>query len=208
MPTEVALPSNLYIQYVLDASNSMVGSLPVGRARFDVARSGLIQHWQALVSQPNISLRAFGHRRSAVDAASCLDSEMLVSFGQGQIEQLSAALSGLTPQGMAPLAVALREASGDLSPAPGRTAALILIADGGDNCGENPQQLLGFQREVGLRFPVYIAGLAVDDASRQELSGIAELTGGQYRDVADEGQLVLALNQFVRQIEAQSRMSP
>lgn len=207
-PTPTLPPNRIYIQYVLDASNSMAGAASGGRTRFDVARSGLVQHWQSPSTQPNVSLRTFGHRRSAMDPASCMDSEMLVSFDQGQIEQLSAALSGLTPQGMSPLSTALRQASGDLSPAPDRTAALILVADGGDSCGENPRQLLGFQREVGLRFPIYIAGLAVDSAARQELRSIAELTGGQYRDVADEDQLVQALNQFVQQIEAQPKVSP
>lgn len=201
-PTPTLAPSNVHIQYLVDASNSMVGSLPGGQARFDAVRGGLAQHWQSLTSSPHTGLRVFGHRRPAIDAASCLDTELLVSLGQGQTERLSAALAGLTPQGMAPLSAALREVSGDLGPAPGRTAALILIADGGDNCGENPQQLLGFQREAGLRFPIYVAGLAVDEPVRQELRGIAELTGGQYRDVASQPQLVQALDEFVRQIEA------
>lgn len=201
-PTPPPPPSNVYIEYLVDASNSMVGSLPGGQARFDAVRGGLAQHWQSLTSSPHTGLRVFGHRWPAIDAASCQDTELLVSLGQDQTERLSASLAGLTPQGMAPLSAALREASGDLGPDPDRTAALILIADGGDNCGENPQQLLGFQREVGLRFPIYVIGLAVDEAARQELRGIAELTGGQYRDVASQQQLVQALDEFVRQIEA------
>ena len=201
-PTPTLPPSTVYIEYVLDGSNSMVSSLSGSRARLDVARTALIRHWQSLPTQPNIGLRAFGHRRPAVDTASCLDTEKLVPLGQGQIEPLISTLSALTPQGMSPLATALREASGDLSPAPGRADALILVADGGDNCGENPEQMIGNQREVGLRFPIYIAGLAVDEATRQELSRIAVLTGGQYHDVANEEQLVQTLDAFVQQIEA------
>ncbi|MCB0257377.1 MAG: hypothetical protein KDI55_26950, partial [Anaerolineae bacterium] len=207
-PTPTLSPSNVHVQYVLDASNSMLGSLPGGRARIDVARSGLIHHWQSMKVHPYISLRAFGHSRSAVDAASCLDSEMLVSFGREQIEQLSAALSAVTPQGMSPLADALREASGDLSPAAGRVDAVILIADGGDNCGEDVLQMLNYQREVGLRFPIYVAGLAVDDDARQELRSIAELTGGQYSDVGNEDQLVQLLNRFSEEIEALPGVTP
>jgi serine/threonine-protein kinase len=208
-PTPTLLPSNVNIQYLVDASNSMVGSLLDGQARFDAVRGGLAQHWQSLSSSPHTALRVFGHRRPAIDTASCVDTELLVSLGQDQTARLSAALAGLTPQGMAPLSAALREASGDLDPDPGRTAALILIADGGDNCGENPQQLLSFQHEVGLRFPIYVAGLAVDEAARRELHGIADLTGGQYRDVASQQQLVQALDEFVRQIEAGApRTSP
>ncbi len=202
VPTPTSPPSTVYIEYVLDASNSMVSSLSGGRAKLDVARAALIRHWQSLPMQPNIGLRAFGHRRPAVDTASCLDTERLVPLGQGQIEPLISTVSALTPQGMSPLAAALREASGDLSPAPGRADALILVADGGDNCGENPEQMIGNQREVGLRFPIYIAGLAVDEAARQELSRIAALTGGQYRDVTNEEQLVQTLDAFVQQIEA------
>ena len=200
-PTPTLLPSNVYIEYILDASNSMMQSLG-GKTRLEVARSALTRHWQGLQPQPNIGLRAFGHRLNAVDSTSCRDTEQLAPVSQGQVERLPMLVHGVAAQGMSPLSRTLVDASGDFTLIAERANALILIADGGDNCGENACQTVTTHREVGIRYPIYVVGLDVDVTVRDELTCIARVSGALYRDAVSEGELIQALDEFAREIQA------
>ena len=81
---------------------------------------------------------------------------------------------------MAPLGQALVEASGDpLIGSRNSTAALILVADGGDSCGEDACAIVKIHQEAGLHYTVYVVGLAVSGEARQELMCIAEATGAR-----------------------------
>jgi Ca-activated chloride channel family protein len=85
---------------------------------------------------------------------------------------------------------------------PESTAALILIADWGDNCGEDACGIVKIHQEAGLRYTVHVVGLAVSGEARQELVCIAEATGGAYRDAASEAEVLNALDQFAVAITA------
>jgi hypothetical protein len=213
-PTAVAGPaatrvvlahSNVYIEYILGAANTMMQPLAGSRTKLDSARSALVQHWQRLESSPNIGLRAYGHRLSAADEDSCLDTKLLAPAAQGQVDSLIALLNDVSARGMSPLGQALIEASEAPSTGgPEATHALILITDGGDGCGKDPCQTVKIHQEAGLSYAVYAVGLAVDEGERHELACIAEVSGGMYRDAASEADLVSALDQFVRDITAKA----
>jgi serine/threonine protein kinase len=201
-PTPSPPPSTVYIEYILDASNSMMQSLGGSKTKLEIVRTALAQHWTGLQPQPNLGLRAFGHRRSAVDSSSCLDTEQLAPVVQGQVGYLISLVDNLTAQGMSPLGQTLVEASGDFTLTPERANALILIADGADNCGGDPCQTVKTHHEVGIRYPIYVVGLAVDETARQELVCIAQTSGGLYRNAGSEAELVQALDEFVHEIAA------
>jgi hypothetical protein len=201
-PAAVPAPSKVYIEYVLGASNTMMQPLQGEQTKLDVARSGLAQHWKEMRSQPNAGLRAYGHRLSAADVASCLDTELMVPVAEGHLDQMTGLLMRISARGMAPLNQALIEASGDFTFAPGRSNALILIADGGDSCDANPCQTVKTHHEVGTGYPIYVVGLAPDEEGRQQLMCIARSTQGRYRDAASDAEVLLALDEFVRHIAA------
>ena len=205
-PTRAAFPpSAVYIEYILGAANTMMQPLDGGQSKLNAARSALIRHWQALESRPNVGLRAYGHRLSAADEESCLDTRLLAPAAQGQLEQLVALLNDLSARGMAPLGQTLIEASeAPLAGGADTIHALILIADSGDGCGQDPCGIVRIHQEGGLRYAVYVVGLAVDAEARQELACIAEASGGAYRDAASEAELVRALDQFVAEIVARA----
>ena len=195
-PTEPPIPSNVYIEYVLDASDSMMESLSGQQTKLEAACSALAEHWQGLPDQPNLGLRALGHRFHAADAGSCLDTELLIPAAQGQLEHLISLVNGIEARGMSPLSVALREAGGDFTFASGRTNALVLIADETDNCGDDPCQRVQFQREAGIKYPIYVVGLDVDQSSRSQLVCIAETSSGLYREARTESELLSILDEF------------
>jgi hypothetical protein len=200
-PSITPEPSDVYIQYVLDVSNSMLEAIDGGPTKLEVGRNALAEHWRGLQSQPNLGLRAFGHRFSAADqVSSCQDTELLAAPAQGQVESLISLLFGLQAQGLSPLAMALREVPGDFFNVPERTNAVILIADSGDNCGGDPCQTIRNQAQGGINYPIFVAGLGVEEADRESLICLAENSGGLYLDVADEASLIGALNSFVEEL--------
>jgi hypothetical protein len=206
MPATVSpdtpLPSDVYVEYLLGASNTMMQPLTGNQTKLGAARSALAQHWGELRTQPNAGLRAYGHRRSAADGASCLDTELLVPIAQGHLAQMAGLLPALSARGMAPLNQALVEASADFTFTPGRANALILIADGGDSCDADACQTVKTHQEVGIGYPIYVAGLVPNGQARQQLTCIATASGGQYREAANEAELVQALDAFLSEIAA------
>ncbi len=203
VPTDVLPPSSIAIEYILSAANTMMQPLDRDQSKLDAARSALSQHWQTLGPVPNLGLRAYGHRLSAADPDSCLDTRLLAPAAQGQVSQLVALLQDVSARGMAPLSQALIEASGDpLISSPESIAALILIADGADSCGEDACAVVKIHQEAGLRYPIHVIGLAMSGEPRQELVCIAEASGGTYRDAASEAEVTQALNQFAQTVQA------
>ena len=203
-PTATAAPSSLFITYLFDASNSMLESMDGGQTKLEIGRNALAQHWNAIQSQPNLGLRAYGHRFSAADQAqSCQDTELLVQPAQGQLDSLVSSLFDLQAQGFSPLSRAIREVPGDFSTVPDRTNAVILIADSADNCGEDPCRTVRTQAQGGILYPIYIAGIGVEAVDRESLLCMAENSGGGYLDVTDEASLFDALNSFVNELDSQ-----
>lgn len=202
-PAETASPSNVYIEYVLDASNSMMEPWDDSGSKWQAARTALAEHWRTYQPAPNAGLRAFGHRRSALDEASCRDTEMLSPVAPAQPERLVGLIAGLAAEGMSALEETLRQASGDFTLTSDRANALILIVDGSDNCGVDACRLVRFQREGGIRYPIYIAALKVDTPAQETLNCIAVASDGQYRDVSSTAELLRALNDFAASVALQ-----
>jgi serine/threonine-protein kinase len=201
-PAATLVASNIYIEYVLGASNSMMQPLGGGQTKLDAACSALAQHWGEMRTQPNAGLRAYGHRLSGANEDSCLDTELMVPIAEGHLDQMAELLRDISARGMAPLSQALIEASKDFAFTPGRANALLLIADGGDSCDANPCQTAKAHREVGIGYPIYVVGLAPDEQARQQLMCVATSSGGVYRDAASEAELLLALDAFLDDIAA------
>lgn len=202
-PSLTLTPSNVYLQYVLDASNSMMQPLTGGQSKLDVARSALAQHWREMPSTPNTALWAIGNRTSAIKDSekSCREVDELAPMLQrhsDQIELLVQSLGDVEAVGMAPLNQVIVDASEEYTRYRQGRFAMILIADGGDNCGSDPCKTLAYQREAGVKYPIYVVGLGVDAAGRDALTCLATTSGGQYRDANDAATLRTVLDGFVR----------
>ena len=187
--------SNLYLEYILDASGSMNEALPDGSIKLTLARDLLREHLQAFRPETNIGLRAYGHRVYYQQTAeSCQDIELVAPVEQGQLETIVTWLQGFKAQGMTPLAESIRLALEDFSFEAGRINAIVMLSDGIETCEGDPCGLVEELKAEGVNFTIHVIGLDVDEEAREQLRCIAQAGGGTYRDAETEEDLGKALD--------------
>jgi hypothetical protein len=183
------------IEIILDASGSMLQRMD-GRPKIDVARDVLI----ALVNNelpPGalLALRVFGNR----ETDSCrTDLELaLQPLDHAVATQL---LEGITAINLArtPIADSLRLVAEDLAAATG-PRIIVLVTDGEETCGGDPEQVIRDLRAQGYDVRVNIVGFDVADPALQEtFQQWANLGGGLYFNAANANELGNAVTQAVR----------
>ncbi|MEI2691329.1 MAG: hypothetical protein V9H69_17130 [Anaerolineae bacterium] len=176
LPTETAtsipLPelgtSNLFVEYILDASGSMSETLSDGSPKIEVAKRVLIDHMSSFRPETNIGLRVYGHRLPYQRTAeSCLDIELIAPPEKGQMEHIVSWLQDFTVQGMTPLAASLQLALEDFIFDASRVNSIVMLSDGIETCGGDPCQLVEDLKAQGINFtlPRHRAGRGRSDAA-------------------------------------------
>jgi len=189
--------SNLYVEYILDASGSMVEPLPTGELKSAAAVALLSSHLKTYRPETNLGLRVYGHRIAYQEdvAASCQDIELIAPVQPGYMGTIVSWLSSYQPQGMSPISSALQQAMADFTPGDDRVNSIVLISDGMETCGGDPCATVNELKDLGLRFTVYVIGLNVDSQAREQLSCVASSGGGTYQDANSTQELQNALDQ-------------
>ncbi|MCB0205995.1 MAG: PD40 domain-containing protein [Anaerolineae bacterium] len=198
-PTSTPLPelgtSNVFIEYILDASGSMTETLSDGSTKIDVAQRVLTDHMRSFRPETNISLRVYGHRLPYQQTAeSCQDIELIAPPEKGQMERIVGFLQDFTVQGMTPLAASLEQAKDDFVYDASRINSIVMLSDGIETCSGDPCQLVEELKAEGINFTIHVIGLDVDDPTRQQLSCIAEVGNGTYHDARNQEDLNAALS--------------
>ena len=195
-PSETATPipelgtSNVFIEYILDASGSMTETLSDGSPKIEVAQHVLTDHMRSFRPETNIGLRVYGHRLPyQQEAASCQDIELIAPVEKGQMERIVGFLQDFTVQGMTPLAASLEQAKNDFVYDASRVNSIVMLSDGIETCGGDPCQLVEDLKAEGINFTIHVIGLDVDDATQQQLSCIAEAGDGTYHDARSQQEL-------------------
>lgn len=206
-PLTFAVPeqaSNLYLEYILDASGSMMGRLSDGTLKRDVAREVLVAHIRSFPSETHIGLRAYGHSVpwQGQEEESCRDIELIAPMETGQLERIAGWLEDMQAQGMTPLAAAIEQAIADFEVAPGRVNTLVMISDGEETCGGDPCAAVQALKAQGINFTLHVVGLDVAGAARRQLQCIAEAGGGLYRDADSAITLDEALGDISEEVAA------
>ena len=192
-------PGIVYVEYLIDGSSGMAGPLASGEgAKLLLAQQALLRHWQALDPSTRMGLRAYGHRYSATDSATCQDVELLASIQSGRLEMLVGKLQTVQARGLDSLAEALRETLADFEHRPDRVNAIVLFSDGGDTCGGSPLQVVEAQRETGINLPIYVVGLDVEAGQKDGLVAITDASDGLYYNAASVAELDQALSDISR----------
>ena len=182
-PTPEVGTSNLYVEYIIDASGSMTETLADGSVKLAVAKDLLKEHIAAFKPETNIGLRAYGHRVPYhQEAESCQDIELVAAPKAGQLETIAKWLSNFQAFGMTPLASSLQQAVSDLVFDPARINSVVVLSDGIETCGGDPCRLVESLRARGINFTVHVIGLNVDGQARDQLSCVAKSGGGTYQD--------------------------
>ena len=200
-PSETATPipelgtSNVFIEYILDASGSMIERLGDGSPKIEVAQRVLTEHLRSFRPETNIGLRVYGHRLPyQQEAESCQDIELIAPVEKGQMERIVNSLQDFKVQGMTPLAASLEQAKDDFVYDASRVNSIVMLSDGIETCGGDPCHLVEDLKAQGINFTIHVIGLDVDDATQQQLSCIAEAGGGTYHDARSQQDLAAALD--------------
>ena len=187
--------SNLYIEYILDASGSMLEMIG-SRTKLAVAREVLAGHLRTQPSDANFGLRAYGHRVHYTETAkSCQDIELVAPVQPGQGERIAVWLAGMQAQGMSPIGLSLRQAAADFEMGTGRDNRIVLISDGKETCDIDPCREVAALQRQGLNIVIHVIGLNLDAEARTQLQCVARQSGGQYLDARTTKELRLALLQ-------------
>jgi hypothetical protein len=202
-PTPELGTSNVYVEYILDASGSMNETLPGGGIKLAVAKKLLTENLQAFRPETNVGLRAYGHRVYYQQTAkSCHDIELIAPVEKGQMETIVTWLGDFKAQGMTPLAESIRQAMDDFVFDPAHINSIVMLSDGIETCGGDPCGLVEELKAEGVNFTIHVIGLDVDEATREQLTCIAQVGGGTYHDANSEQELDEALGIVQKDVTA------
>lgn len=184
------------VEIIVDASGSM--QQPLGDStRIEVARGVLDELVnEVLPDGLPVALRVFGNREGNFSCRTDLE----IPLQPLDRELLAATVTEITPQNDANTAIgaSLALVPEDLSTAAG-PKLVILLTDGEETCGGDPQQVIADLRAGGIDVRVNIVGFAIDnEALKAEFAAWAEAGGGAYFDAADSEGLTDSLNQALR----------
>lgn len=183
------------ILYLFDASGSM-NEMNGGKRRIDAAKDALLESLAKLPSGTPAGFRVFAHRvDKANKAASCKDTELVAPVATGMNDLIRASVTTLSPKGYTPLAYSLSLAGNDFQNGQGeRQKSIILLSDGEETCDGDPIAELKALKAKNISVKVYAIGFDVDEKSRQQLTSIAQESGGAYFDAKNQEELRKALD--------------
>ena len=175
------------VMLVLDGSGSMWGQVG-GEHKIVIARDTMeqvISEWDP--NQP-MGLITYGHRRTG----DCSDIELLQSVGPVDRDTLIKTVRGINPLGKTPLADSILFAGANMNLVQGRTS-IVLVTDGLETCDENPCLAAQALENLGADFTAHVIGFDVSTEEFEELSCIAETTGGKLLRANSATELLTAL---------------
>ena len=197
LPAAAAAPetaASVPVMVVLDASGSMNQSDAPG-PRIDAAKTAVKNLVQGLPDGTQVGLAVYGTSTGSSDAekdAGCQDITTLAPVSTLDRGRLTTAVDGVVASGYTPIGNALRAAAAAL-PTEG-PRSIVLVSDGEDTCAPPaPCDVAKELKQQGVDLVVHTVGFKVDQTARDQLSCIADATGGTYSDAADAGQLDQAL---------------
>lgn len=172
---------------ILDGSGSMWGQID-GTAKITIARdaiAGMLDGWP---EGREIGLTVYGHTREG----DCGDIETVLAPGPLDRTAFDAALADVTPRGKTPLTEATRRAARALSHED-TPATVILVTDGRETCNADPCAAAETLERTGTDFTAHVIGFGIGAEAGDDLSCLAEATGGRYLAAANADELVDAL---------------
>lgn len=178
------------VEIILDASGSMLQRMD-GVRRIEMAKTAVLRTVEdTLPTGVPLALRVYGHREAGAcrtDLELPLQPLDKAAFLQ-RVEGIQAINLARTPiaESLAAVAQDLREAGG--------RKLVVLLTDGEETCGGDPEAAIARLQEDGLDVRVNIVGFALDDESiRTQFERWARQGGGEYLDARDMSGLQLAL---------------
>ncbi|WP_406472157.1 VWA domain-containing protein [Streptomyces sp. NBC_01615] len=186
------------VELVLDVSGSMRAKDIDGGSRMAAAKQAFNEVLDATPEEVQLGIRTLGANYRGNDRKTgCKDTAQLYPVGTLDRTEAKTAVATLTPTGWTPIGPALLKAADDLDGGDG-TRRIVLISDGEDTC--QPLDPCEVAREIaakGIGLTIDTLGLVPDAKTRDQLSCIAEATGGTYTSVQHKEELSDRVGQLV-----------
>ena len=187
---------------VVDGSGSMWGNLGTDkRPKIEMVREALRALLPSLRTDARVGLASFGHRRRG----NCGDAEVIVPPEPDSAVRMSVPVEKMNAMGKAPIALALRESTNAIAGA--SPASIVLIADDLDNCGQDVCAMVGELHASSPGLVVHTVALGFDKPKLDQISCIAQQTGGKLWDAQDAAGFDSALAQVVNLANLQTAPS-
>jgi len=186
------------VDLVLDVSGSMRTKDMDGGTRMAAAKQAFNEVLDATPENVLLGIRTLGANYPGDDRKTgCKDTAQLYPVGPLDRTEAKTAVATLSPTGWTPIGPALLKAADDLDGGNG-SKRIVLISDGEDTCA--PLDPCEVAREIaakGIGLTIDTLGLVPNAKMRQQLSCIAEATGGTYTSVEHTDELTDKVNQLV-----------
>ncbi|MEU1201361.1 VWA domain-containing protein [Streptomyces sp. NPDC005813] len=186
------------VELVLDVSGSMRARDIDGGSRMAAAKQAFNEVLDATPEEVQLGIRTLGANYRGDDRKTgCKDTAQLYPVGTLDRTEAKTAVATLTPTGWTPIGPALLKAADDLDGGDG-TRRIVLISDGEDTC--QPLDPCEVAREIsskGIGLTIDTLGLVPDAKTRDQLSCIADATGGTYTSVQHKEELADRVGQLV-----------
>ncbi|MFC4031832.1 VWA domain-containing protein [Streptomyces polygonati] len=185
------------VELVLDVSGSMKARDIDGQSRMSAAKQAFDDVLDSVPDDVQLGIRTLGADYPGNNRKTgCKDTRQLYPVGPLDRPQAKAAVATLQPTGWTPIGPALKAAANDVKGGDG-TRRLVLITDGEDTCNINPCDVARDIAAQGIHLVIDTLGLIPDATTRNQLSCIAEATGGTYTTVQHRQQLTSKVKQLV-----------
>ncbi|MFD9332673.1 VWA domain-containing protein [Streptomyces sp. NPDC060065] len=186
------------VDLVLDVSGSMRATDIDGKSRMAAAKQAFNEVLDATPEEVQLGIRTLGANYPGDDQKTgCKDTAQLYPVGPLDRTEAKTAVATLVPTGWTPIGPALLKAAEDLDGGNG-SKRIVLISDGEDTCA--PLDPCEVAREIaakGIGLTIDTLGLVPNTKMREQLSCIAEATGGTYTSVEHTDELTDKVNQLV-----------
>jgi Ca-activated chloride channel family protein len=186
------------VNLVLDVSGSMRARDIDGQSRMAAAKQAFNEVLDATPEEVLLGIRTLGANYPGDDQKrGCKDTAQLYPVGPLDRTEAKTAVATLTPTGWTPIGPALLKAADDLDGGTG-SKRIVLISDGEDTCAPlDPCEVARQIAARGIGLTIDTLGLVPNARMRQQLSCIAEATGGSYTSVEHTEELADKVNQLV-----------
>ncbi|MEE1794596.1 VWA domain-containing protein [Streptomyces sp. BE308] len=186
------------VELVLDVSGSMRTRDIDGKSRMTAAKQAFNDVLDAVPEQVQLGIRTLGADYPGDDRkVGCKDTKQLYPVGPLDRTEAKTAVATLAPTGWTPIGPALLGAADDLEGGES-TRRIVLITDGEDTCGPlDPCEVARDIAARGVHLVIDTLGLVPNAKIRQQLTCIAEATGGTYTAVQHTEELSDRVTQLV-----------
>ncbi|MGW0788568.1 VWA domain-containing protein [Streptomyces sp. NPDC002911] len=186
------------VELVLDVSGSMRTRDIDGESRISAAKQAFNDVLDSVPEEVELGIRTLGADYPGDDRkVGCKDTRQLYPVGPLDRTEAKTAVATLAPTGWTPIGPALLGAADDLEGGDA-TRRIVLITDGEDTCGPlDPCEVARDIAARGIHLVIDTLGLVPNAKIRQQLTCIAEATGGTYTAVQHTDELSGRVKQLV-----------